>query len=40
MPLLESTLDDPGPFFALVITLGFYLHHVEVADEDPASGSL
>jgi len=26
--------------FALVITLDFYLHHVEVADQDPASGSL
>jgi len=23
-----------------VITPGFYLHHVEVADQDPASGSL
>jgi len=40
MPFLSPTLDNANPLFALVITPGFYLHHVEVADRDPASGSL
>jgi len=41
MPFLAPTLDiNADPLFALVITLGLYLHHVEVADQDPASGSL
>jgi len=40
MPFLAPTLDNADPLVALVITLGFYLHHVEVADQDPASGSL
>jgi len=40
MPFLVLTLDNASPPFALVITPGFYLHHVEVADQDPASGSL
>jgi len=40
MTFLAQTLDNANPFFALVITPGFNLHHVEVPDEDPASGSL
>jgi len=40
MPFLASSLDNADPPFALVITLGFYLHHVEVADQDPSSVSL
>jgi len=41
MPFLVPTVDNADPLFALVITLGFYLHHVEVADQqDPASGCL
>jgi len=40
LAFLEPTLDNADPLFALVITRGFYLHHVEVADQDPASGSL
>jgi len=36
MPFMASTLDNADPFFALVITTCFYLHHVEVADRDPA----
>jgi len=42
MPLLTSILDNADPLFALMISPGFYPHHahVEVADQDPASGSL
>jgi len=40
MPFPAVNLDNADPLFALVITPGFYLHHVEVADQDPASGSL
>jgi len=40
MLFMAPTLDNADPLFALVITPGFYLHHVEVADKDPASGSL
>jgi len=40
MPFLVPTLDNADPLFALVTTPGYYLHHVEVADQDPASGSL
>jgi len=40
MPFLVPALDNADPFFALVITPGFYLHPIEVADQDPASGSL
>jgi len=40
MPFLAPTLDNTDPLFALAITPGFYLHHVEVADQDPASGYL
>jgi len=32
--------NNADPFFALVIPPGFYLHLVEVADQDSASGSL
>jgi len=34
MPFLEPSLDNADPLFALVITPGFYIHHVEVADQD------
>jgi len=37
MTFLKITLDNADPLFALVITPGFYLHHVEVADQNPAS---
>jgi len=40
MPFLAPTLDNPDPLFALGITPGFYLHHVERVHQDPASGSL
>jgi len=40
MPFLAPTLDNVNPLFVLVMTPGFYLLHVEVADQDPASGSL
>jgi len=40
MPLLVPTIDNPDPHFTLVITPGFYLHHVDMVDQDPASGSL
>jgi len=39
MPFLEPTLDNPDPRFALVTTRGFNLHHAEVADQDPTSGT-
>jgi len=39
MPFLVSTHDNADPLFTLVITPGFYLHHVEIVDQDPASGS-
>jgi len=34
------TFDNADPLFALMITPDLYLHHREVADQDPASGSL
>jgi len=40
IPFLALTLDNANLLFAVVITPGFYLYHVEVADQDPASGSL
>jgi len=40
MPFMAPTFDNADPLFALVITLGFYLYHVAVADQDLASGSL
>jgi len=40
MPFLLPTLDNADSLFALlVITPGLCLHHVEVADQDPARGS-
>jgi len=40
MPFLAPALDNPDPLCALVITPGFYLQHAEVADQDPACGSI
>jgi len=40
MPFLAPTLDNANPIFAKVIKLGFYLHHIEVANQDAASVSL
>jgi len=41
MPFLASTLDNADLLFAMVITSGFYLKHVDVmADQDTASASL
>jgi len=40
MPFLAPTLDNADSLFTLVIISGFYLHQVEVVDQDPASGSL
>jgi len=37
MPFLTTTVDNADPLFALVITPGFYLHHIKVTDQDPAS---
>jgi len=39
MLILAPTLDNAGTLFALVITPGFYLHNVELEDQDPAGGS-
>jgi len=36
MPFLTPTFDNADPLFALLITLGFYLQHVQVACQDPA----
>jgi len=36
---LACTIDNTDTSIALVIAPGFYLHHVEVADQNPASGS-
>jgi len=40
MPFLAPPIDDADPPFALVIATGFYLHHVELAKQDSANGSL
>jgi len=40
MPFLALTLDNADPLFVLVITPVFYMHEVEMADQDPACGSL
>jgi len=40
MSFLVPTLDNADPLFALVITPGFYMHHVEVVDQYLASGRL
>jgi len=37
---LVPVLDNADPLFALVIAPGFYLHQIEGANQDPASGSL
>jgi len=39
-PFLVSTLENADQLFALMITPDVYLHHVEMADQDPASGCL
>jgi len=36
MPFLAPTLDIAYPLFTLMLTPGMHLHHVEVADQDPA----
>jgi len=38
MPFLAPNLDNADALFALAVTLSFYLHHVDVADQ--ASGRL
>jgi len=40
LPFLAPSIDNADLLFALVTTTGFYLHHMEVADYGPASGSL
>jgi len=41
MPFLAPTLHKADPlFFDLVIAPGFYLHHIEVVDQHPASDCL
>jgi len=40
MAFLSPNLDNANPLFALVIIPAFYLHHVEVADQNPASVAL
>jgi len=32
MPFLAPTIDNADPFFTLVITTDFYLHHVKMTD--------
>jgi len=38
MPFLAPTFYNDDPVFALMIAPGFYLLHIEVADEDSAGG--
>jgi len=40
MPYLAPTVDNVDPLLVLAIAPGFYLHHVGVANLDPAIGSL
>jgi len=40
MPFLARTIGNADPLFVLLITPCFDLHHVKVADQDQASGSL
>jgi len=40
MPLLVLTVKNTDPLFTLVKTPGFYLHHVEMANQSPAGDSL
>jgi len=37
---LASNFDNAEPLFALVMAAVFSLHHVEMANQNPASGSL
>jgi len=39
MPFLAPTIDIADQIFAMVIWPGFYLHSIEVVDQNPASGS-
>jgi len=39
MPFLKPTLDTADTLFVLGITTDFYLPHVAVANQDPASGN-
>jgi len=40
IPYLAPTLDNADPLFALVIVIPcFHLHQLEVANQDPVSGS-
>jgi len=34
MPFMATTLDIADSLFAIVITPGFYLHHVQMADRN------
>jgi len=36
MPFPAATLDNANPLSPLVIVPGFYMQHVEVADQDSA----
>jgi len=38
MPFLAPTFDNADPLFPLVITPGFYQHHIEMEYQDPDSG--
>jgi len=38
MPFLTPTVDNNYPLFTLEIAPCLYMHHVEVADQDPAIG--
>jgi len=40
MPFLTPTLDSADNALRTGITPGFYLHHVEMTDQDPASSSV
>jgi len=40
MPFLVPTLNNDDPLFGLATTPCFYLHHIEVADQDKANGWL
>jgi len=37
MSFLAPIFDNADQLFALVITPSFYLHHIEVVDQDPAN---
>jgi len=40
MPFMGPTLDNDNSHFALRLKPSFYLHHVEVVDQDPTSAQL